>query len=45
MHNQYVVKETGYKNNKDQQLRDIFLMYYQVLRSDIKRNLEIVKEN
>ena len=41
----YGVKETSYRNNKDHQLRDIFLMYYQVLRTGIKRNLGIVKEN
>lgn len=47
IHYKYVVKETGYNNNnnKDHKVRDIFLMYNQVLTTDIRRNLRISKEN
>jgi hypothetical protein len=36
---QYIVKHTGDKNNENHQLGDIVLMYHQILRTNIKRNV------
>ena len=38
-HHQYIVKQTGDENKENHQLGDIVLMYNQILRTEIKRNV------
>ena len=36
---QYIVKQTGDENKENHQLGDVVLIYHQILRTDIKRNV------